>query len=360
MVRGDGARPLLGITAGDPAGIGPEIAVKALLRPGIFEKAAPVLYCDRAVLEDAAALAGKPCVLRALKDPREAAGKPGTIDYIDAGFLERGDYVYGRTGVKPGEASFRYVVSAIADAMSGRIDGVVTGPISKEAVNMAGHHFSGHTEIFAHYTGTKKYGMLLSAGGGVFSGSPGGLNVIHVTTHVSLRRACALITKERVLDTIRLAGSAMTLMGKKSRRIGVAGLNPHASENGLFGKEEARAIVPAVMAARAEGLDVQGPVPPDTVFVKALGGLFDVVVAMYHDQGHIPLKLFGFRMDAPGNFSRVSGVNATIGLPVIRTSVDHGTAFDIAGKNLANEESMIDAVYMAAVFAENRPDRLLK
>ncbi|MDR1288167.1 MAG: 4-hydroxythreonine-4-phosphate dehydrogenase PdxA [Treponema sp.] len=355
MVRDKGAPPLLGITAGDPAGIGPEIAVKALSHPEVFEKASPVLYCDRAVLEDAAALAGKSFVLRAIKSPLEAAGKPGTIEYIDEGFLERGDYPYGRAGVKPGEASFRYVVSAIADAMAGRTGGVVTGPISKEAINMAGRRFSGHTEIFARYTKTEKYGMLLSAGGGVIPGSSGGLNVIHVTTHVSLRRACALITKERVLDTIRLASLSMALMGKKGRRIGVAGLNPHASENGLFGKEEAQAIVPAVMAAREEGLDVEGPVPPDTVFVKALGGLFDVVVAMYHDQGHIPLKLIGFRMDAPGNFSRMSGVNATIGLPIIRTSVDHGTAFDIAGKNLANEESMIDAIYMAALFAENRP-----
>jgi 4-hydroxythreonine-4-phosphate dehydrogenase len=157
-----------------------------------------------------------------------------------------------------------------------------------------------------------------------------------------------------VLDTIRLADSAMKLMGKKTSRIGVAGLNPHASENGLFGDEEALAIIPAVEAARAEGLDVSGPLPPDTVFVKALGGLFDVVVAMYHDQGHIPLKLLGFRMESgSGIFSRMSGINATIGLPIIRTSVDHGTAFDIAGKNLANEESMIDAIAMAVTFAEH-------
>ncbi|MDR2608454.1 MAG: 4-hydroxythreonine-4-phosphate dehydrogenase PdxA, partial [Treponema sp.] len=214
-------------------------------------------------------------------------------------------------------------------------------------VNLAGHHFSGHTEIFAHYTGTERYRMFLSA-----RGARGSLNVMHVTTHVSLRGACDLVTKDRVLDTIRFADHAARLMGKTERRISVAGLNPHASENGLFGDEEARAIIPAVTAARAEGLDAAGPLPPDTVFVKALGGFFDVVVAMYHDQGHIPLKMLGFDMNA-GALSRIRGINATIGLPIIRTSVDHGTAFDIAGKNQAGEESMLDAMDMALTFIEN-------
>jgi len=227
----------------------------------------------------------------------------------------------------------------------GRIAGVVTGPISKEAINMAGHHYAGHTELFADYTKTKNYGMLLSGGG---------LNVIHVTTHVSMREACDLISKERVQRTIHLADRALKLMGRDKRRIAVAGLNAHSSENGLFGHEEADAIIPAIEASRAEGLDVTGPVPPDTVFVKALGGQFDVVVAMYHDQGHIPLKLSGFRMDPnTGLYSQMSGINATIGLPFIRTSVDHGTAYGKAGKNLANEESLVDAIDMAVTFAEN-------
>jgi 4-hydroxythreonine-4-phosphate dehydrogenase len=249
-------------------------------------------------------------------------------------------------GVKSGEAAFQYVVRAIKDAMAGRIAGVVTGPINKEAVNLAGRHYAGHTEIFADYTNAKNYGMLLSGGG---------LNVIHVTTHVSMRRACDMVCdKERVLNTIRLADLGLRLMGREKRRIGVAGFNAHASENGLFGDEEARGIIPAIEAAKAGGLDVTGPVPPDTVFVKALGGQFDVVVAMYHDQGHIPLKLSGFRMDpATGLYSQMSGVNATIGLPIIRTSVDHGTAFDKAGKNQANEESLVDAINMALAFAGN-------
>ena len=342
-----GDRPVLGISIGDPAGIGPEITVKALARSEIYEKAVPVVYADRLVLEDALRVTGKGLTLHPVKEPGEALGRLGTIDFIEAGVITRsGDYTRGKTGAKSGDAAFQYVVKAIEDAKAGTVDAVVTCPISKEAINLAGHHFAGHTEIFAHYTGAKSYGMLLSARNGESR-----LNVIHATTHVSLRRACDLITKDRVLDTIRLAALALTLMGGKTRRIAVAGLNPHSSENGLFGDEEGAAIIPAIEAAKAEGLDASGPYPPDTVFVKAIGGAFDIVVAMYHDQGHIPLKLCAFT--AKGAFS-VAGVNATIGLPVIRTSVDHGTAFDIAGKNLAGEDSLLDAIDMAITFCFNR------
>jgi 4-hydroxythreonine-4-phosphate dehydrogenase len=340
------ARHVLGLSIGDPAGIGPEIAVKALSRSGLYKTILPVIYADRIVLEDALEVTGIKLDLHAIDEPAEALGRPGTLDYIGAGGItKKGEYSYGAVSEKSGEAAFRYVVNAIAGAMAGKTAGVVTGPISKEAINLAGHHYAGHTELFAEYTGTKTYGMLLCSGD---------LRVIHATTHVSLRRACDLITKERVLDTIRLARKALRLMGKEKGRIAVAGLNPHSSENGLFGDEEERCIIPAVEAARAEGFDVTGPVPPDTVFVKALGGIFDLVVAMYHDQGHIPLKLSGFRMDpVTGSFTLMSGINATIGLPVIRTSVDHGTAFDKAGKNEACEGSLIEAFEMAAIFAEN-------
>ncbi|MDR1637076.1 MAG: 4-hydroxythreonine-4-phosphate dehydrogenase PdxA [Treponema sp.] len=345
-------RPALGISIGDPAGIGPEICLKALSLPEIYRESVPVVYADRRVLEDALELTGKDFALNPVKSPREALGEPGTIDFADAGVITRkGEYAYGTVGARSGEASFQYVVKAIRDAMAGLSVGVVTGPVSKEAINLAGHHYAGHTEIFAEYTRAGNYGMLLSGGG---------LNVIHVTTHVSMREACDRITRDRVLDVIRLADLALKLMGKEPRRIGVAGFNAHASENGLFGTEEARGIIPAIEAARAEGLDVTGPVPPDTVFVKALGGQFDVVVAMYHDQGHIPLKLRGFRMDPKtGLYSRMSGVNTTIGLPIIRTSVDHGTAFDKAGKNQANEESLVDALKLAAAFTKNW-DRFMK
>jgi 4-hydroxythreonine-4-phosphate dehydrogenase len=342
-------RPIIGISIGDPAGIGPEICLKALSLPSVYGRCIPVVYADRQVLEDALELTKKNFRLNALDSPAQAGGNPGIVDFIDAGVITgKGRYRYGQVGVLSGEASFQYVVRAIEDAMAGRISAVVTGPINKEAVNMAGRHYAGHTEIFAEYTKTKNYAMLLSGGG---------LNVIHVTTHVSLRNACNLITRERVLDTIRLADRALRLMGRERRRIAVAGFNPHASENGLFGDEEERAVIPAVKDALAEGLDVAGPIPPDTVFVRALGGEADIVVAMYHDQGHIPLKLLGFRMDsAAGLFSQMSGVNATIGLPIIRSSVDHGTAYDRAGKNISNEQSLVEAVDMAAAFVKNRPD----
>jgi 4-hydroxythreonine-4-phosphate dehydrogenase len=345
-----GGRPVLGITIGDPSGIGPEITLKALDHRDIYEISVPVVYAGRIVLEDAVKLTGKKLNLRQINEPQHAAGSYGTVDYIETGVIAKdGEYAYGVKSAKSGEAAFQYVLKAIEDALAGKIAAVVTCPVSKEAVNMAGHHFAGHTEIFAHYTETKDYRMLLSSGNGKDS-----LNVIHVTTHVSLRQACDLINKERVLKTIRLADLALRLMGKKERRIAVAALNPHCSENGLFGDEEKKEIIPAIEEARAAGLDVTGPLPADTVFVKARGGLFDIVVAMYHDQGHIPLKLAGFSIDkTTALFSKMRGTNATIGLPIIRTSVDHGTAFDMAGKNLSNEDSLLDAIEMAAVFAGN-------
>jgi 4-hydroxythreonine-4-phosphate dehydrogenase len=339
----------LGISIGDPAGIGPEICLKALSKIDIFKKAIPIVYADRIVLEGAIKIIGKNFILRQIKEPSEVLGNPGTIEFIESGIIkEPKDYSLGETSAKAGDAAFNYVLKALNDAMAKNIQAVVTCPISKEAINLAGYQFAGHTEIFAHYTNTKDYGMLLSANLGGHS-----LNVIHATTHVPLRKACELITKERILKTISLADNSLNLMGSDQRRIAVAGLNPHSSENGLFGNEEAESIIPAIEEAKAKGLNVTGPVPPDTVFVKALGGQFDIVVAMYHDQGHIPLKLCGFSLDASGGSTRMRGINTTIGLPVIRTSVDHGTAFDIAGKNLANEESLLDALDMAVRFSRN-------
>lgn len=210
---------------------------------------------------------------------------------------------------------------------------------------MAGHHYSGHTEIFAAYTRTDKYAMLLSGGG---------LRVIHATTHVSMEEACRRITKERELDVIRLAHRGMQLLGCSKPRIAVAGFNAHCSENGLFGSQEAAAIIPAIHQAQAEGILADGPVPADTVFCKALGGMYDIVVAQYHDQGHIPIKLQGFRLDPGTNtYSSMSGINCTIGLPIIRTSVDHGTAYGKAGEGRANEESMREAIDAAVLMADN-------
>ncbi|MDR1445952.1 MAG: 4-hydroxythreonine-4-phosphate dehydrogenase PdxA [Treponema sp.] len=348
-------RPRIGITIGDPSGIGPEITVKALAHGDVYGRCIPIVLGDALVLEDALKVTGCKLRLRRIEGPGEAAGISGMAEYIESGVITRkGDYAYGALGAKSGEAAFQYIRLGIDLALKEEIGAVVTCPINKEAIHLAGYDFAGHTEIFAHYTHTENYGMLLSGG----TSPGGGLRVIHVTTHVSMRRACSLISEDRVYRTICLADMALRMMGLERHRIAVAGLNAHASENGLFGDEEEKSIIPAINRAKAEGFDVSGPLPPDTVFVKALGGAFDIVVAMYHDQGHIPLKLCGFKMDpATGLFTQVSGVNTTIGLPIIRTSVDHGTAFDKAGKNEANEESLLDAVSMAVTMAGNREKR---
>lgn len=333
----------LALTMGDPSGIGPEVTVKALCDAALWETCIPVVIGDDLALRDALAFTGCGLTLRKIAAPEEAAGEPGTLEYIDLRKIDADTYRLGEVSAASGDAAFAYVLRGIELALAGRVAGVVTGPINKEALHLAGHPFAGHTEIFAHYTGTQDYAMLLMSGS---------LRVIHCTTHVSMRQACDLITTERVLRTIRLAQEAMRRMGIERPVIGVAGLNAHCSEGGLFGHEEAEAIIPAVKAARVQGMRVEGPIPPDTVFVKALAGQYDVVVAMYHDQGHIPLKLCGFRMDPQtGEFTSVSGINTTVGLPILRTSVDHGTAFDRAGQNVANAQSMVDAIELAAQMA---------
>ena len=332
-------KPILLITMGDPAGIGAEVTVKALAHPETREGCLPVVVGDAAPIRDALRFTSSALKLRIIGAPEDARGEDGTLELIDLGKLGGQPYEPGKVSALCGEAAFSYVTYAIDRCMKGKAMGVATAPLNKEAMHLAGHMYSGHTEIFADYTGTKNYAMLLMSGA---------LRVIHCTTHVSMREACDLIKTDKVLATIRLAQEALTMLGMPRGRIGVAGLNAHASENGLFGHEEADAISPAIERARAEGIDADGPVPPDTVFVKAAGGVYDIVVAMYHDQGHIPLKLFGFRMDpATGLFASMSGINTTIGLPIIRTSVDHGTAFDRAGKNTSNEMSMVEAITTA-------------
>ena len=283
----------LGITAGDPAGIGAEVTLKALKHKSLYDHCIPLVIGDKAVMEDALAMTGLSLKLNCVNTPEEARGEYGTIDLLDLRILKSrqpggNGWDYGLLSAAAGEAAFRYVERAINLAMRKRLSGIVTAPINKEAINLAGHHYAGHTEILADLTGTKEYAMIL-----IFNK----LRVIHVTGHVSLKAAADRITTDRVLAVIRLAQEGLMLLGCEKPRIAVAGFNPHASEGGLFGDEEARAIIPAVEAARAEGLNASGPWPPDTVFVKALGGHFDVVVAMYHDQGHIPLKLAGFTLD---------------------------------------------------------------
>lgn len=339
-------RERIAITMGDPAGIGPEIIVKALSHVEIYQKCIPIVIGDKEALVDAIRFCNLPMELHEVKEITDAVGDFGKIDYINLDYLKPGSWEYKENSELCGEASFQYVVHGIKEAMAGKVNAVVTGPISKESINMAGHNYSGHTEIFAEYTGTKEFAMLLASQT---------LHVIHVSTHVSLREACDRVKKERVLKVIELADKGMKELGFSNPKIGVAGLNPHCSENGLFGTEEQNEIIPAIEEARKMGIDVEGPESPDTVFVKCQAGQYDIVVAMYHDQGHIPLKLSGFKYDLRENrYLSVSGINCTIGLPIVRTSVDHGTAFGKAGEGRANEESMLDAILTGVTMAKSR------
>ena len=271
---------------------------------------------------------------------------PGIIDVYDMGITDPGQLERGKVSAIAGDAAFQYVKKVIELAMDGKIDATVTNALNKEAMNLAGHHYSGHTEIYADFTHTSKYTMMLAHEN---------LRVVHVSTHVSLREACDRVKKARVLEVIEIANQACRALGIAHPRIGVAGLNPHSGEHGLFGREEIEEISPAIEAARAEGIDADGPVPPDTVFSKARGGWYDIVVAMYHDQGHIPLKLVGFVYNQEaGKWDAVAGVNITLGLPIIRVSVDHGTAFDQAGKGSASPASLINAIDYAILLAKSR------
>jgi 4-hydroxythreonine-4-phosphate dehydrogenase len=250
---------------------------------------------------------------------------------------------YGKVSAMSGHAAFEAVRKVIELALAKQIDATVTGPINKESINLAGHHYSGHTEIYADFTRTQDYTMMLAHES---------LRVVHVSTHVSLREACERVRKDRVLQVIKLAREACRKIGIAEPRIGVAGLNPHAGESGMFGREEIEEIIPAIEEARALGIDADGPVPPDSLFSKARGGLYDIVVAMYHDQGHIPLKVIGFTWNpAEQKWDSISGVNITLGLPIIRSSVDHGTAFGKAGKGTASELSLIHAIEYAVQMA---------
>lgn len=340
-------RPLLAITMGDPAGIGPEITIKALSNPQLYEVCRPLVIGNTEILKKASEAAGVGTVaLHQVSCPADGIYQPGCIDVLELASDGIESVQPGTLSAEAGEAAFRYVEKAIALAMAGSVDATVTNPINKEAINLAGHHFSGHTEIYAHSTNTPKYTMLLVHEN---------LRVVHVSTHVSLRQACDLVRKERVLEVIRIADDACRKMGIPAPKIGVAGLNPHSGENGMFGHEEQQEIIPAIEAAVSEGILAEGPVPADTVFSKARGGWYDIVVAMYHDQGHIPLKVVGFQYNAGlGKWESVAGVNITLGLPIIRTSVDHGTAFDQAGKGTADALSLTNAIHYAVRLAQNR------
>ena len=337
-------RPIIAITIGDPAGIGAEIAVKALDKKELYKKSRPVVIGSKSVIDDALKFIPSDLKLNVIKNIEEIKGEFGTIDLINLNNITLDEFDYGKVSEKAGQASLEYIYKGIDLAMEGLVVAVVTGPIHKEAIKAAGSSYAGHTEIFASRTKTKNYAMMLV---------DDNLRVIHVSTHVSLRQACDLVKKERVLTVIHLADKALKDLGIKNPKIGVAGLNPHAGEGGLFGNEEIKEIIPAINQAKKEGIIVDGPVPPDTIFSKTIGGQYDIAVVMYHDQGHIPMKVIGFKYNKEiDKWSTISGVNITVGLPIIRTSVDHGVAFDKAGESRANEESMVEAIKMAIDFAK--------
>lgn len=355
-------RPILGISMGDPFGNGPEITVRALADDAIYERCRPLVVGDATsmayALKVTKKVSGIDLAMHIVSNVREAKFCHGIIDVLDMGLVPAESIPDSSQEAEPqpfhvgacaigGEAAFRYVTKVIELAMAGEIDATVTNAISKEAINMAGHHYSGHTEIYADYTNTQKYTMMLAHND---------LRVVHVSTHVSLREACDRVKKARVLECIRIANEGCKALGIKTPKIGVAGLNPHCGENGMFGWEEIQEIQPAIDAAMAEGICIpeKKPTPPDTIFSKALGGWYDICVVMYHDQGHIPLKLKGFvyNKDA-GKWDAVAGINVTLGLPIIRASVDHGTGFGHAGNGHANELSLVNAMDYAIILANH-------
>ncbi|MBL8528676.1 MAG: 4-hydroxythreonine-4-phosphate dehydrogenase PdxA [Burkholderiales bacterium] len=319
-------RPVIGITMGDAAGVGPEVIVKSLGHASVYERCRPVVIGDAARLRLAGTLiGGQVPAVRTVASPAEARYECGTVDCIDLGLIPP-DLPFGQLSAVAGDAAYRYIERAVELTRTEQIDAICTAPLNKEALHAGGHKFPGHTEMLAHLTGTPEVSMMLVAPK---------LRVIHVTTHIGLIDAIARIEPGLVARTIERAHETLERAGIPRPHIGVCGINPHAGEGGLFGHgEEAEKIEPAIEACRAEGINVEGPLPADTLFFRAGRGDFDVVVAMYHDQGHGPVKVLGVE----------HGVNITVGLPVIRTSVDHGTAFDIAGMGTVDERSMLEAL----------------
>jgi 4-hydroxythreonine-4-phosphate dehydrogenase len=331
--------PAIGVTMGDPAGVGPEIIARACAEDAVRERSRPVVIGDAGVMREALALIDSPLALHAVTRVDDCRWAAGTMECLDCANVDVAALPRGTVSAAAGRAAYAYIERAVALTADRAIDAIVTAPVNKEALAAAGVRHSGHTEILAELSGTGDYAMLLMAHD---------LKVIHVTTHVALRRVPELCTRDRVLTTIRLAQRTMDGLGRPGARIAVAGLNPHAGEEGLFGDEEQLAITPAIEAARAEGMTVFGPLPADTLFSRARGGEFDIVVAMYHDQGHVPVKTLGFTYDeASGRWTGLSGVNVTVGLPFLRVSVDHGTAYDRAWKGIANHESLVEALDVA-------------
>jgi 4-hydroxythreonine-4-phosphate dehydrogenase len=317
----------LAITMGDPGGVGVEIIVKALRSPKVRRVSIPIIIGDSVVMKEALRILNVPSTLRIIRSPDEAKPLKNSINCIDIGLMKK--FKKNKPTAHGGTACAGYIKRAAELALLKSVDGIVTAPISKEALTMAGFSWPGHTEMLADFTKTKDYAMM-------FIGEP--LRIILVTIHTALKDVPRSITQEKIVKTIRFAKNGCNMLKIKRPRIAVAGLNPHAGEAGRFGDEEIKKIIPAIKKAHKEGISVSGPFPPDIVFNKAYKGDLDIIVCMYHDQGLIPLKMIAFDR----------GVNLTLGLPFIRTSPDHGTAYDIAWKGIANPSSMIEAIKLAA------------
>ena len=324
--------PILAITMGDAAGCGPEVIVKALANETVYAMCRPLVFGDAKRIQLAVDILKSSLKVNKVTNVQDGIYQYGVMDVLD--FANIPDSLpFGQVSAIAGDAAYQYIEGAVQHALDNEVAAVVTAPINKEALHLGGHNFPGHTEILAYLSHTEDYAMMLSGDS---------LRVIHVTTHVSMRQAADLIKKERVARIIRLAHRTLTLLGIENPRIAVAGFNAHAGENGLFGREDVDEILPAVQEVQQEGINASGPIPPDTVFFRAASRKeFDIVVVMYHDQGHIPIKVLGFD----------NGINVTVGLPFIRTSVDHGTAFDIAGQGIADCSSMTEAIFFAAKVA---------
>jgi len=337
-------KPHLAITMGDPAGIGPEIIVKACakLRPRLEagELGLLVIGSHRALRRAEAQLASA----QPIPEVTEESDWPALAS-LQAG-PERGPIELGVLSAEAGRMAYLAIERGVALASAGRIQGLVTAPLNKEALNKAGHHFAGHTDLLTELTGASGSVMMLAHGN---------MRVSHLTTHIALQDVPAKLTPQRLRNVIDLTRWALRDLGLKRARIAVAALNPHGGEGGLFGRQDMDISAPTIAQCVAEGMDIVGPVPGDTVFVKLRAGQYDAVVAMYHDQGHIPVKLLGFNVDpVTGRWESLSGVNITLGLPIVRTSVDHGTAFDIAGRGIASEGSLIEAIEYAERLAASR------
>jgi 4-hydroxythreonine-4-phosphate dehydrogenase len=329
-------RPLIGVTMGDAAGVGPEVVVKALNLPEIHADCRPLVIGDLHRFQVTVEGIGLPLKVQPVRSPAEGRYEHGTIDVLQATDVDLRGIAYGQVDPRCGAAAVHCVKLATEMALRGELDAICTAPLNKDAMNQAGYHYPGHTEMLGEFTNTPNYSMMLSTGK---------LRVLHVSTHVSLKEAIRRVKTPRVLEVIRLAHhAAREYLGIENPHVAVAGLNPHAGENGLFGHEDVEQIAPAIEQAKADGIHCTGPWAGDTLFARAYQGQFDICVAQFHDQGHVAVKMLGFE----------GGVNTTIGLPIIRTSADHGTAFGRAGQWRASPNSQIEAVQLAAHVARQR------